>query len=352
MGSDVHFLKEADLPAFLQALSGDSFFATVQRQEQVSYEELPLEERGRAALRCAPPVESVKGFLFPVRERVAVYGGDAGGGADEGVGAIGSQVIVGARACDLAALRILDEVFLQGQDGDPFYGTRRKQTVVVTVDCVEPGAYCFCNLVGGQPFVQDAFDLNLSPVDGGYVVAQGSDKAADSLKQVERLLRKATSEQLAQRDRQRESAQKILEHQNEGLPSAVGVSAAAMDKAIKKTVQDAYGCVECGACSYICPTCHCFFLFDQRGGGAGERFERHKTWDSCIMANFAKMAGVGGLKPTPRPELRSRFENRLRHKFEWMVENLNVIGCVGCGRCEAACMGGSDVRGLFKELKA
>ena len=87
MGSDVHFLKEADLPAFLQALSGDSFFATVQRQEQVSYEELPLEERGRAALRCAPPVESVKGFLFPVRERVAVYGGDAGGGTALGLGA-------------------------------------------------------------------------------------------------------------------------------------------------------------------------------------------------------------------------------------------------------------------------
>ena len=95
-----------------------------------------------------------------------------------------------------------------------------------------------------------------------------------------------------------------------------------------------------------------FFLFDQRGPGAGENFERHKTWDSCILANFAKMAGVGGLKPTPRPELRSRFENRLRHKFEWMVENLNVIGCVGCGRCEAACMGGSDVKALFKELKA
>ena len=68
------------------------------------------------------------------------------------------------------------------------------------------------------------------------------------------------------------------------------------------------------------------------------------------MANFAKMAGVDGIKPTPRPELRHRFENRVRHKFEWMLENLNVIGCVGCGRCEAACMGGSDMRKVFKEL--
>lgn len=349
MCADVHFLKEADLPAFLQALGGEPFFATVRRQDQITYEKLSPEQRGQAALRCPPPVESVKSFFFPARERVAVYGADAGEQAGD---AIGSQVIVGARACDLAALHILDQVFLQEETGDPFYGARRRQSALVTVDCVEPGPYCFCNLVGGQPFVKDDFDLNLSPVDSGYVVALGSDKAKEQLGQAKALLGPAQPEQLAQREEQRQGAQEVLRRQNEGLTSPVDVPPAAMNKAIQRTVEDAYSCVECGACSYICPTCHCFFLFDQRGPGTGEQFERHKTWDSCLMANFAKMAGVGGLKPTPRAELRSRFENRLRHKFEWMVENLNVIGCVGCGRCEAACMGGSDVKTLFKELKA
>ena len=109
-------------------------------------------------------------------------------------------------------------------------------------------------------------------------------------------------------------------------------------------------CVECGACSYICPTCHCFLLYDEPAGGEEGKSKRMRAWDSCLMASYAKMAGVGGVKPTPRPRLASRFENRVRHKFDWMVQNLEEIGCVGCGRCTQACAGGSDIREVIHRL--
>jgi len=108
--------------------------------------------------------------------------------------------------------------------------------------------------------------------------------------------------------------------------------------------------VACTACTNICPTCHCFLLYDQLAGEGAERFERVKVWDSCLYADYSRMAGVGGVKPNPRAELRSRLENRILHKFQWFPENFGRLACVGCGRCIDACMGGEDLRRLLKEF--
>jgi ferredoxin len=110
-------------------------------------------------------------------------------------------------------------------------------------------------------------------------------------------------------------------------------------------------CVECAACTNICPTCHCFYLLDVPAGPEGEAGERYKVWDSCILGDYSRMAGVGGMKPNPRPEMRSRFANRVLHKFHAFPENFHRIGCTGCGRCIAACFGGSDLRRVLKELE-
>ena len=52
-------------------------------------------------------------------------------------------------------------------------------------------------------------------------------------------------------------------------------------------------CVECGACTNICPTCHCFYLYDQTLGP--DKFERIRTWDSCLLSTYHRMAGVAGI---------------------------------------------------------
>ena len=36
------------------------------------------------------------------------------------------------------------------------------------------------------------------------------------------------------------------------------------NQASKVWQEEAKTCVECGACTKICPTCHCFFLYDQK----------------------------------------------------------------------------------------
>ncbi|MBL7223347.1 MAG: 4Fe-4S dicluster domain-containing protein [Candidatus Brocadiae bacterium] len=109
-------------------------------------------------------------------------------------------------------------------------------------------------------------------------------------------------------------------------------------------------CSECGACTLVCPTCHCFLLYDQLV--ADDQIERVRSLDSCLYASYSRMAGAGGMKPTPRPDLRSRFLNRLLHKFVWLPQSAGLLGCVGCGRCIEADMGGLDLRQFIHQLEA
>jgi len=64
-----------------------------------------------------------------------------------------------------------------------------------------------------------------------------------------------------------------------------------------------YACFGCSACTYICPTCHCFDVQDY---GCQEQGERFRCWDSCMPGQFTLMAGGHN----PRPARKERVRNR------------------------------------------
>jgi len=346
-----YYLEESNLHAFLSGLHRGPLYGTVTGEGRSRYEKLSDETMGQLSLRVPPPVESLKGFMFPAKERVALYpAGGSNAQIDVGVSEAGPQVIVGARACDLRALEILDAVFTEGDFVDPFYEKRRKCSVLVTIDCVDYADGCFCNLVGGQPYPTQGYDLNLSPITGGYLVSINSDQGKELVIEKAELFTEPAPEQLQERTALRKAAESALDRKNEEYKPKGDLKEAVRNLSTEQWSKMAAPCVECGSCTFVCPTCHCFLLYDQVVDETAGRSERQKTWDACVMANFSKMAGVGGLKATPRPELRNRFENRIRHKFEWMVENLDLVGCVGCGRCVEGCMGGSDIRDILEGI--
>ena len=292
--------------------------------------------------------QSAKGFFMPASESLGRYGGQAG---DDGGGQQGDVVLMGVRACELRAREYLDRVFQQGDFQDPLYDQRRRSLAVVSCDCVECAESCFCPLVGGQPFATDGFDLNFSPVDGGFVVEVGSDRGRALLDECgPNQLKEATAEQLTQRDRQRQQMVERLKRQNGDLEFA------AADNATTPLPKDNDGdwqrfaadCVECGACTHICPTCHCFYLYDQILGA--DKFERVRTWDSCLLSSYHRMAGGVHMKLTPRPQLLGRLANRVLHKFTYSPQQYDMLGCVGCGRCVDACLGEIDIRQVVQEL--
>ena len=160
------YVREADMVRLLQAIGPDEVYAAVRRPRGPEFSRLDKVPDAELALRQPRPSSSMKAFLQPVRERVAVYTRE-GVNETESCPACGRRALVGVRACDLEAIRYLDKVFAEGEGADPFYQSRRRAEVLLSVDCVAIHENCFCTALGGRPFAEAGFDLNLTPISDG-----------------------------------------------------------------------------------------------------------------------------------------------------------------------------------------
>ena len=289
-------------------------------------------------------VEPLKSFFFKVKEEVARYPSPA----PEGLKEPGPRIILGAKACDLKSLEILDGVFTAGEFMEPYYIANRKNTTLISSDCSSPKESCFCTLMGISPYPSSGFDLNLSVIPSvipsGLLVEVGSKKGAEILDSS--LLREATSSEIEERDRNRETTLTKVKAQNERFSFRRSYQEIVKEGMTSPLWEEmARRCLGCAACTIICPTCHCFLLYDQR---ADEEFERIRVWDFCYYRGFARVGGGAN----PRPRMSDRFKNRYIHKFDFFPENFGVYGCTGCGRCIEACLAGIDIREVFRELQA
>jgi ferredoxin len=102
-------------------------------------------------------------------------------------------------------------------------------------------------------------------------------------------------------------------------------------------------CIGCGTCTYLCPTCHCFDISDEKFGSDQARV---RLWDSCMYTLFTLHASGHN----PRPTGKERMRQRVMHKFNYTVKNWGDIFCVGCGRCVRDCPVNLDIREVVNEL--
>lgn len=295
-------------------------------------------QAGRHTLGAYRPVEPLKALVFPPREAV---GGAIGASPAE----MPERIVIGVKNCDLSALRIHDYVFLQTEPVDPFYAEARRKTMLVACDCTAARDVCFCPAVGEQPYATAGFDLNLSPTSGGLLVEAGSERGSALLREAQSCLEPAEAALLAERDRRREERTARVRAQ----AAEHGLSAGNdFQKAVQATLEGtlweefAKDCVECGACNFVCCTCHCFLLGD--GMDAARRPGRVKVWDSCLYRNFARVAGGAN----PRKHRAARLYNRFDKKFNFFPTVLGRYACDGCGRCVEACTGKIDIREVLQ----
>jgi sulfhydrogenase subunit beta (sulfur reductase) len=100
-------------------------------------------------------------------------------------------------------------------------------------------------------------------------------------------------------------------------------------------------CLGCGACAYVCPLCSCFDIQDE---GTSKKGDRLRCWDSCGFSLFT--LHTSGYNP--RKTQSERWRQRVMHKFSYMPERYELLGCVGCGRCSRACPADMNIK---EELK-
>ncbi|MFH1007307.1 MAG: 4Fe-4S dicluster domain-containing protein [Candidatus Latescibacterota bacterium] len=246
------------------------------------------------------------------------------------------RVVFGLRPCDCKSLSLLDKVFLGMDIEDPYYLQKRKNTVVVALACNTPQSTCFCTSFGGGPFSEEGADLMLRELEEGYLLNPINGKGEELIQAVSDLLSDPRQSDSAEREKLEKSAVErihpklTLEKLGEKLSG--NFEDPLWDELYEK-------CLGCGACTYLCPTCHCFDITDQCG-------ERIRSWDTCQFPLFTRHASGHN----PRTSGRERVRQRIMHKFSYCPENFGETFCVGCGRCVRFCPVNLDIRSAVDQL--
>jgi len=338
----MHYIARSNLPVFLDALRNDyKVFVPVKKDSQRFYREYT--GKNEMVIGEVRPFEPLKSFFVRAREVVADgFKPDVLHAEDK------PFCIVGVKACDLRGLKIQDHVFKNHDYPDPFYLKLREHNFIISADCTCALETCFCLALGVKPQPQEDYDMNLSEISNGFVVEAATAKARALLERHPRLFQEATNEQLTQRDAQRLRVMEAVERNlcDKEIPhqdSFGGIIQRQYDSDIWG--DEAKTCVECGACTIICPTCHCFLLYDQEHEGTMKRL---RSWDSCMIKDYARVAGGAN----PRPKLWMRLRNRFEKKFDFFPRAAGVYACTGCGRCISACPAKIDIRKVLRKLVA
>ena len=240
---------------------------------------------------------------------------------------------LGVRACELAALGIQDRVFLGGPYTDEDYRARRRNALVVAVNCTTAASTCFCTSMGTGPEVRGGYDIALTELDEGFLLRTGSPEGADLVTHLP--VRGADAGQLF---RAAEVVGKVAATMGDPVPTAGLHDRLLAQFDSPQWAKIAERCLSCANCTMVCPTCFCSSV-TQRSDLDGEVSTSERIWDFCFTAGFAKVAG-GSFRSRPR----DRYRQWLTHKFATWVDQFGSFGCVGCGRCIAWCPVGIDIR--------
>ena len=104
-----------------------------------------------------------------------------------------------------------------------------------------------------------------------------------------------------------------------------------------------YGCIGCGACTFVCPTCQCY---DIKDFNTGNGVQRYRCWDSCMYSDFTMMAHGNN-----RTSQMQRFRQRFMHKLVYFpANNDGMYSCVGCGRCVEKCPSSLNIVKVIKSM--
>jgi sulfhydrogenase subunit beta (sulfur reductase) len=332
------------LKPFLDALAGQmDLYVPRKSDSHFVFDKYDSSAKTETVLNNIRVCTPIKEFLFPLREIAAIFPSPVEAAE------IKPFAVFGLKDCDLRSIQVLDKVFMEKEFEDPLYIRRREKMLIISSDCFEPARSCFCNVMDGKPFSKDGFDLNVSQIKDGFLFDIGSDKGRALIQRHESLFKQADSKQLDERDKLRAKTQNQLQQINADMQFDVPVNQIVENTRDSQVYdQQARTCVECQACTRVCPTCHCFYLYDTK---QKDYFSKMKMWDGCMRLAYARVAGG----ENPRKILGDRLKHRFAHKFSYFLERYGIQMCIGCGRCVDAEAGDVDIRNvlklLYKELK-
>lgn len=281
------------------------------------------------------PKTSIKTFFMPQPEviaRFSIAAQDAEAFVLKEPGtALQTQVLLNIRPCDARSVALNSMPYAE----DPYFQKMLKRTVIIGRPCDETCSTCFCELVGGSPHGTEGMDLVILKTEDGLALEVLTQKGADFLKQ-NPCAESAGLQPTPQQQGGQELPIVAHEMQKKDLLALYNASF---------WPQIAEACINCGACTFLCPTCYCFDIQDEVAGTKGVRL---RYWDSCMFPLFTLHASGHN----PRGQKVQRVRNRFMHKFKYFPDRFGPVSCVGCGRCVKDCPVNIDIREVISLMQA
>ncbi len=299
----------------------------------------PLDTRKKNNFNFQNTRMSAKSILYPQSEGMFECSSDP---AQENAGVLrevekeyAPLAVIGIRPCDAHAFKIVKRNFDNPEHKDPWWNRRYESALLVGLGCNNPCATCFCDSAGGGPFDEKMLDVMLYDLGDKYLAKGITEKGDDFLKNI-KTGNPADEDTLKQANELAESVTKKMD------------SNVKTDGLAEKNINDlfnasfweevAFACINCGTCTFLCPTCWCFDIQDET---SGKEVLRLRNWDTCMSPLFT----LEGSGHNPRTEKVQRVRQRFMHKLKYYVDKYeNGIQCSGCGRCVRYCPVNIDIR--------
>jgi len=240
-------------------------------------------------------------------------------------------LIFGLRACDLMGIRQTSH-FMMRDRVDVYYQAKKNVTTTVVMACPQAQSEtCFCTTMHSGPVASKGYDLQLYDIGEEFLIEVGSLRGEELLSGIPCI---DVDDALARKQID-EFQQKAIKSVND-VPAVISAMKKLKENRISEEVWNEFGekCIACGGCSFVCPTCTCFNVYDQAvSSGNGLRL---RAWDACLYGGFTREASGHN----PRPNQALRLKRRHEHKLmDYHLEDIQdgLCGCVGCGRCSDYC---------------
>ncbi|RJQ84608.1 MAG: 4Fe-4S ferredoxin [Desulfobacteraceae bacterium] len=251
------------------------------------------------------------------------------------------RAVIGMRPCDARALALVKLNFDTDEYKDPYWLNLYNATTFVGLACDIPCSTCFCTTAGCGPYHEEGLDVLLADRGAHYLAKALTDKGVQ-------LLEKAGWHQTADAGAEIGKARQAAEAR---VTSAIETDALRDADTMALYGADfwddvAFACINCGTCTFSCPTCWCFDIQDEVYRKKGVRM---RNWDSCMFPIFT----VHTTGHNPRDTKTQRVRQRFMHKLKYFVDKYDRgIMCVGCGRCVRQCPVNIDIRKVSARMNA
>ncbi len=334
-------IKKTQLSDFVDRLmENHRVYAPVRQQNMTAFQEISTADQ--VDLSFANTTLSPKSIILPQSEAMFEFNLDRTSEQAAILHEIETdhfpRIIFGIRPCDARAFQLLDLNFDTPSHRDPWWVRRRQITTIVGLGCNTPCPTCFCTSVGSGPFATEGLDLLLIDLDDELVIQVITEEGQGLLNDIGVEAEKSGAKKEVVSALEESSLQSIKSVvPTEGLKQHD--ANALFNAEFWEEVQ--FACINCGVCTFVCPTCWCFDIQDEVLKGNGLRL---RNWDSCMFTLFT----LHGSGHNPRSQKLQRVRQRFMHKLKYFSDKYHKgVACVGCGRCVQQCPVNIDIRQVF-----